>query len=332
MSSRPRALHGALAAAVTPLRDGGARLDADAFAPLVERYVAGGLDGVLALGTTGEGILLSGPERRRTAERLVEAARGRLQVAVHCGAQTTADSVALAEHAAECGADAVAVIPPPYYALDAQALHAHLLAVATACAPTPFYLYEFQARSGYAIPLEVIARLRDAAPNLRGLKVSDTPFERVRPYLIEGLDVFVGAESLIHQALEAGAAGAVSGLAASFPEPVRDVVRTSSAEGAARLGALRDAIDGLPFQATLKRLLARQGVPIAEDVRAPLRGLTAAERARLDEAAATPGSPVAAGLAAADHERATPAASAGGRPSASRRPRASSRWSSAPST
>jgi dihydrodipicolinate synthase/N-acetylneuraminate lyase len=298
-AAAPQPLHGVLAAAVTPLRDGGARLDEDAFAPLVDRSVAGGLDGLLALGTTGEGILLSVAERRRTAERLVEAARGRLQVAVHCGAQTTADSVALAEHAAEQGADAVAVIAPPYYALDAEALHAHFLAVAAACAPTPYYVYEFQARSGYAVPLEVIARLCDAAPNLRGLKVSDTPFERFRPYLLEGLDVFVGPEGLIHQGLEAGAVGVVSGLAASFPELVGEVARAPSAEGAARLGGLRAALDGFPFQAALKRLLAHQGVPIAEDVRAPLRTLTAAERARLDEAAATPGSPIAAGLAAA---------------------------------
>ena len=111
-------LRGALAAAVTPLRDGGAALDEDAFGPYVDFLAAGGLDGMLALGTTGEGILLSLDERRRAAELFVAAADGRLQVAVHAGAQTTADTVALAAHAAESGADAVAVIGPPYYPLD----------------------------------------------------------------------------------------------------------------------------------------------------------------------------------------------------------------------
>jgi 4-hydroxy-tetrahydrodipicolinate synthase len=52
-------LRGTLAAAVTPLREGGAALDEDAFGPYVEFLRAGGLDGILALGTTGEGILLS---------------------------------------------------------------------------------------------------------------------------------------------------------------------------------------------------------------------------------------------------------------------------------
>ena len=71
-------IHGALAAAVTPLRDGGRRLDEDAFGPVADFLAAGGLDGILALGTTGEGILLSADERRRAAELYLEACRGRL--------------------------------------------------------------------------------------------------------------------------------------------------------------------------------------------------------------------------------------------------------------
>src|SRR5687768_9928128 len=105
-------LRGALAAAITPLRDGGSALDEHAFEPYVDFLAGGGLDGLLTLGTTGEGILLSVRERRRVAELYVAAARGRLAVAVHCGAQTTADTVALAAHAAQAGAAAVAVIGP----------------------------------------------------------------------------------------------------------------------------------------------------------------------------------------------------------------------------
>jgi len=170
-------IYGALAAAVTPLRDGGTRLDEDAFGPVADFLAAGGLDGILALGTTGEGILLTVDERRRAAELYLEACRGRLEVAVHCGAQTTAETVTLAEHAASAGASAVAVIPPPYFPLSEESLFEHFRAAAEACAPVPFFLYEFEARSGYAIPQRVIERLRQAAPNLAGLKVSDTPFE-----------------------------------------------------------------------------------------------------------------------------------------------------------
>lgn len=275
-------IQGALAAAVTPLRDGGGELDEEAFGPLAEFLAGGGLDGILAMGTTGEGILLSVPERNRVADLFLETCSGRLDVAVHCGAQTTADTVALAEHAAAAGATAVAVIGPPYFQLDDEALLAHLRAAADACAPTPFYVYEFARVSGYAVPVRVVERLRDAAPNLAGMKVSDAPFERLEPYLIEGLDVFVGAESLIGAGMRRGARGSVSALATAFPELVAAAVREPGADRSARLGELRDGLEAFPRHAALKRVLALRGVPVREEVRAPLRGLTDEERERLD--------------------------------------------------
>src|SRR5437762_8644400 len=168
----------ALAATLTPLRDDGAALDEDAFGSYLDFLAAGGLDGILALGTTGEGILLSAAERRRAAELFLD---GPLPVIVHCGAQTTAETAALAEHAAASGAAGVAVIGPPYFALDEDALLAHFAAAARACAPVPFYVYEFKARSGYAVPVGVIERLRSEVSNLAGLKVSDRPLEAVEP-------------------------------------------------------------------------------------------------------------------------------------------------------
>src|SRR6478609_1435111 len=97
-----------LAASVTPLRDGGAALDADAIAPLVSHLEEGGVDGVFCCGTTGEGVLLTLEERRTAAAAFRSACSGTL--IVHCGAQSTADTAALAEHAAGLGADGVAVI------------------------------------------------------------------------------------------------------------------------------------------------------------------------------------------------------------------------------
>jgi dihydrodipicolinate synthase/N-acetylneuraminate lyase len=273
-------LRGALAAALTPLRDGG--VDEAVFAPYVEFLAAGGLDGILALGTTGESLLFSPPERRRVAELYVEAARGKLQVAVNCGAQTTADTVALADHAAAAGADAVAVIAPPYFPLDDESVFAHLAAAARACAPVPFYVYEFARASGYAVSPAVLARLRDEAPNLAGMKVSDTPYDAFEPYLREKLDVFVGPEAFIGRGMDAGAVGAVSALGSAFPERVARAVRERSDE----LADLRAAIERFPRHAALKLVVARRGVPMQPDVRAPLRRLSGDEERELFEALA----------------------------------------------
>jgi dihydrodipicolinate synthase/N-acetylneuraminate lyase len=271
-------LRGTLAAAVTPLQEGGASLDEDAFGPYADFLVDGGLDGILALGTTGEGILLAPDERRRVVELYVAASQGRLLVAAHCGAQSTRDTVALAAHATEAGADAVAVIGPPYFQLDDRALLEHFAAAAEACAPLPFYVYEFERASGYAVPLPVLFELRERASNLAGLKVSDAPFDRFRPYLVDGLDVFVGPEVLISQGLEAGAVGAVSALASAFPEHVAAAVRDPRPAASVELGELRASIEQLPRHAALKAVLALKGVPIREDVRPPLRQLLENER------------------------------------------------------
>ena len=278
-------LQGAIAAAVTPLTGGGERVDEDAIAPLVGFLAEGGVDGVLACGTTGEGLLLTPRERRTVVERVLAARPEGFQVAVHAGAQTTADTADLARHAAEVGADAVAVIAPPYFPLDADELLAHFRAAAEACAPLPFYVYEFAGRSGYAIPVAVVEQLRDGTPNVAGMKVSDTPFERVVPYLLEGLDVFVGSEPLVLEGLERGAIGAVSGLAAAWPEVVAALVHDWDPLAHARVAELRDRLAGLPFHAALKTVLAARGVPIGPDGRPPLRGLTDGERALVLELA-----------------------------------------------
>jgi dihydrodipicolinate synthase/N-acetylneuraminate lyase len=270
-------LKGALAAALTPLRDGGSALDEDAFAPYCGFLRE--LDGMLALGTTGEGILLAVEERKRVVELFLA---GGMRVIAHCGAQTTAATVELAEHAASAGVDGVAVIGPPYFPLDEDALLAHFAAAARACAPLPFYVYEFARASGYAVPLEVLRRLREQAPNLAGLKVSDSPWDAFAPYLLEGLDVFVGPEALISQGMRANAVGAVSALASAFPERVAAAVRDPDGDEANGIGDLRAAIERFPRHAALKHIVARKGVSMREDVRAPLRPLRADEREELD--------------------------------------------------
>ena len=254
--------------------------------PLVAFLAEGGLDGVFALGTTGEGLLLTVEERRRAAELFADACRDDFALIVHCGAQTTADTVTLATHAAKLGVDGVAVVSPPYFQLDEDALVAHFAAAGHACAPTPLYLYEFSARVGYSIPPRVIERLRERVPNLAGMKVSNAPFDRVEPYLLAGLDIFIGAEALVAEGLARGAAGTVSGLATAFPEVVAALVRNGGGAAAADGAALRAALNEVPFIPAAKRVLGQRGVAVGEDVRAPLRRLTRDEESHVDQTVA----------------------------------------------
>jgi dihydrodipicolinate synthase/N-acetylneuraminate lyase len=272
-----------IVAAVTPLSGGGDALDEGAIAPYAAFLEAHGADGVFACGTTGEGVLLTLDERRRTARAFRDALAGTL--IVHAGAQTTADTRALAADAAEIGADAVAVIAPPYFALDADALTAHFVAAARACAPLPFYCYAFTARSGYPLPVEVIRRIGASVDNMAGLKVSESPFERVEPYLDLGLPVLIGNEPLIPAGIARGAIGTVSGMAAAFPEVVRAALDDPSDEAGVRLAAVRAVMEaGGQFIAAAKVVLEMRGVPVRSSMRAPLRALHEAERAALERA------------------------------------------------
>ncbi|MDQ4036186.1 MAG: dihydrodipicolinate synthase family protein [Chloroflexota bacterium] len=272
-----------IVAAVTPLTDDGLALDEGAIAPYASFLASHGADGIFACGTTGEGVLLSLDERRRAAAGFRRASRGVL--VVHAGAQTTADSVALAAHAAEIGADAVAVIPPPYFALDADALTAHFVAAARACAPLPFYCYAFTARSGYPLPVEVIRRIGESVDNLAGLKVSESPFDRVEPYLELGLPVLIGSEPLIAAGLAHGAIGTVSGMAAAFPDVVREALDAGDEAAMGRLRELRGALEASgQFIAAAKHLLGLRGIPVTPGMRAPLRRLSPDEAQHLEAA------------------------------------------------
>jgi 4-hydroxy-tetrahydrodipicolinate synthase len=170
------------------------------------------------------------------------------------------------------------VIAPPYFPLGSRELFDHFRSAADACDPLPFYVYEFAARSGYAIPVDVIEQLRREQRNVVGMKVSDTPFDAIEPYLLDGMDVFVGSEPLVRAGMERGAVGAVSGLATAWPNVVAALVHDHSPEAHLRVTDLRGRLEGIPFHAALKQVLTDRGVLLHGDVRPPLRGLTLEER------------------------------------------------------
>ena len=225
-------LHGAVAAALTPLRAGGSELDEEAVRALRRLPRRGtGVDGILALGTTGEGVLLAVAERQRaspssSSPRRAAGSRSPC-TAARSRRRTRSRSPSMRP---QHGADAVAVIAPPYFPLDDDELLAHFEAAARACAPLPFYVYEFAARSGYAVPLRgPRAPARAGAEPRRPEGVRLALGEGARRTCIEGLDVFIGAEGADRAGPRRRRRGMRSrGSRASFPDAVVPLVRDPS--------------------------------------------------------------------------------------------------------
>lgn len=133
-------MHGIVAAMVTPFEEDG-RPSIEETARLVDFLIDRGIHGLFVCGSTGEGVLLSTPERKLVAEATVRQARGRLPVIVHTGSLCVQDAVELTVHAREVGADGAALVPPFYYSLDELALLNYYRTAAHAVPDFPVYVY-----------------------------------------------------------------------------------------------------------------------------------------------------------------------------------------------
>lgn len=157
---------GAITALITPFRDGA--IDEAAFVALVERQIAGGIHGLVPVGTTGETATLSHDEHRRVVELCVQTARGRVPVIAGAGSNSTAESIELAGHAKAVGADAALVVAPYYNRPSQEGMYQHFAAINDAV-QIPLVVYNVPSRTSSDISNETLARL-SSLPNIVGIK------------------------------------------------------------------------------------------------------------------------------------------------------------------
>lgn len=153
-------------ALVTPFRDGA--LDEQAFVALVERQIAGGVHGLVPVGTTGETATLSHDEHRRVVELCVKVTAGRVPVIAGAGSNSTAEAIELVRHAKTVGADAALVVTPYYNRPSQEGLHAHYAAINEAV-QLPVLVYNVPGRTSVDIADTTLARLAKL-PNIVGIK------------------------------------------------------------------------------------------------------------------------------------------------------------------
>jgi len=192
----------------------------------IVRFQAKHVHGFYPCGTYGSGPLMTVEERKQVAKVVVEEKQN-AKVIVHVGAVNTAQTVELARHAEQIGADAVGAIPPYYYKYTDQQLLDHYRALIKAV-KIPVFLYNNPGLSGNPISAELLSTL--ANEGLAGVK--DSAFDLVNFYMYllgvkkPGFSFIIGTEAIAAAALDAGASGVISGLANVFPEFMVDFYET----------------------------------------------------------------------------------------------------------
>lgn len=164
-------LRGVLIPIITPFDEDGL-VDEPILRQLVDFYVSASVQGLFALGSSGQGPAMTPPERKHAAEIILDQTAGRSPVIVHVGTADTASTVDLAEHAAEKGASALGVIPPYYYCDQSEfEILAHFRAVADAV-HLPIFIYENPKYSGISISPQFGQTMKAEIPAIRGIKVA----------------------------------------------------------------------------------------------------------------------------------------------------------------
>jgi 4-hydroxy-tetrahydrodipicolinate synthase len=277
---------GAITALVTPFRDG--RVDDEALRRHVERQIAGGIDGLVPCGTTGESPTLTADEQRHVIEVVVKQARGRVPIIAGAGSNSTAHAIELARAAREQGADGLLVVTPYYNKPSQEGLVQHFTAVIQA-GRLPTILYNVPGRTGCDLLPDTVARLCELS-DVVAIKEATGSVVRAQQILArlgDRLVVLSGDDCTCMPLMAVGARGVISVTANVAPARMAaqwDAVAAGDWDRARathlELLPLHDAMFLEANPIPVKAAMAIMGL-IDPEIRLPLTPLSAAAEDRL---------------------------------------------------
>ena len=210
----------------TPFEEDGS-IDASMMRELVDYYIGVGVDALFIAGSFGNGPAMSVDERKSLAKVVLEHARGRVPVVIHCGTPDPYTSIDLAKHATAAGADAVAFVGPYYYADHSQdEVRMHFKQIGQAI-KAPIMLYNNPKYQGYPIGAELMLKLREDSPQIFGAKLAMGSVGDVKLHrntLGEDFSIYA-LSSILFPGMLVGQSGTISPPLASMPELGVQLVR-----------------------------------------------------------------------------------------------------------
>lgn len=221
-------LSGTITAMITPFDTKG-EVDYGKLKAIVEEQVAAGVEGICAVGTTGESPTLSHEEHHKVIEKTIEFANGKVTIVAGTGANSTSEAISLTKAVIDAGgADASLQVTPYYNKPNAEGLYRHFMTVADL--GLPVILYNVPGRAGREIPLDVVARLA-SHPNVVAIKEAAGSVDRVSAIknMLPDFTVLSGDDSLAVPMISVGAEGVISVASNVIPKEMGDMVRFAMA-------------------------------------------------------------------------------------------------------
>ncbi len=214
---------------VTPFREGA--VDYERLAQNVEDQIAGGIDGLVPVGTTGESPTLTHEEHEQVIAKVVDCAAGRVPVIAGTGSNSTAEALRLTRHAKKVGADAALMVNPYYNKPSQEGLYRHFMAVADAV-DLPIVLYNIPGRTNVTMSTETVARLAEHA-NVVAVKEATGDLDMASATVARcGSDTFTvvsGDDSLTLPIMSVGGQGVISVLSNLLPGRIKTMVAAAQA-------------------------------------------------------------------------------------------------------
>lgn len=216
-------LYGVTVAMVTPINKEN-KIDLEKTKQLVKLLIHKGVHCLYCCGTDGEMYHLTTEERKKIAETVVETAKNRVVVYVHCGAMRQEDTIELVKHAEKVGADGIGVVTPSYFPTNDREMEQYYITIANSVSKDfPVYFYNIPQCSANDLKPWVAQRIINQCPNIIGIKYNYPNINQTLDYtnMNNGyFSVLQGDDRTIPAWLALGCDGTVSGSANVFPEPL----------------------------------------------------------------------------------------------------------------
>lgn len=280
---------GVFTALATPMSEGA--VDYVGLEALVQHQLAGGIQGLVSVGTTGESPTLSGTEHIEVIRQTVALAQGKVPVFAGTGSNCTREAIALTQQAEAAGADGFLIVAPYYNKPSQEGLYQHFSQIA-ATTEKPIILYSIPSRCGIEISVEVTARLYEAFPHVQCMKAAEGSCEKVSEYVrVLGSDFAVmgGDDGLILPFMSCGAQGLISVASNLYVRPLVEMVAAANRGDYAQAQTvfqqylpLFQALFIEPNPVPIKYALQKAGLMQSASVRSPLCSLASSSQAQLD--------------------------------------------------